>query len=64
MVVLTLCLGLLSLLGLGLSWDSVLDLSLVSPFWPLMSPLLVSLGLFRVYVFAIFSLLVSLWGLS
>ena len=54
---------LLSLLGLGLSWNSFLDLSLVSPLWPLMSPLLVSLGFCWVFVVALFSLLVSLGAL-
>ena len=61
-MVLTFCLGLLSLLGLGLSWDSFFDLSLVCPLWPLMSPHLVFLGFVWVSVFALFSLLVSLWG--
>ena len=52
-MVLTFCLGLLSLLGLGLSWDSFLDLSPVSPLWPLKSALLVSLGFFGVSVLAL-----------
>ena len=61
-VVLTFCLGLLSLLGVGLSWGSFFDLSLVCPLWPLMSPHLVFLSFVWVSVFALVSLLVFLWG--